>query len=287
MSLAIGVALLSLAGVGAAGASPEAKPVTVVATGEVIDRATVSGQVDRYALDLEAGQFVHAVVDQRNVADVLVSVEDPRGQVGMPFEGPSSTVSPVAFVASDGGRHVLVAAHALGQRGRPLRVADRGRARADPSDLLLVRTARAMSEAGRVFGTGEAHARGMALWQESLDGWRALGNRTHGDVDRDPDREPPPDAFRGVSRSRGRRSCAASRSHASWATSAGRRTSLFNLGSSSWRLAEFDAARKYFEEDLALHRAAGRIAERGLPADGAGPHAHGRGRAAAGPRPAA
>jgi CHAT domain-containing protein len=234
------------------------EPSTPVEAGDVLDRATASGQVDRYALALEAGQFVHAVVDQPDVADITLSIEDPAGRTSLSVDRLSSITSPLAFVASEAGQHVLVVRAAEAKPGARYRLRIEAVRPPGEADLLLARTVRAMADSEPMLGSAKRHREGLSLLQTSLEGWRALGHRNlemwtaiyMGSIHRvhlEEYRESIALVEQGLAIARELRDERA------------QTTALFNLGSASWRLADFDGARKYFEDDLAIHRAAGRI----------------------------
>src|SRR5215475_5634948 len=85
--------------------SGEAKPLTL---GVPIERELAGGQSHSYQFTLVAGQFLHAIVDQRGI-DVVVTVFSPDGQKAVEVDSPNGTQGPepVWFIAEVSGNYRL------------------------------------------------------------------------------------------------------------------------------------------------------------------------------------
>src|SRR5215470_7521291 len=61
--------------------------------GRVVERELKGGEVHQYQVEMEAGQFLHAVVDQRGI-DVVVIVFAPNGQKVFEVDSPNGASGP-------------------------------------------------------------------------------------------------------------------------------------------------------------------------------------------------
>ena len=72
------------------------------------NRPLRDGQVDRYVIDLRAGDALVGAVNQRGI-DVIVTLRDPRGRVALEADSPNGSDGPesLAYVAPSGGAFVV------------------------------------------------------------------------------------------------------------------------------------------------------------------------------------
>src|SRR5262245_12121651 len=61
--------------------------------GRAVERELKGGEVHQYQVEMEAGQFLHAVVDQRGI-DVIVFVFAPNGQKVFEVDSPNGENGP-------------------------------------------------------------------------------------------------------------------------------------------------------------------------------------------------
>jgi CubicO group peptidase (beta-lactamase class C family) len=76
--------------------------------GDVIQRDISVGEVHAFSVDMDADQFLLAVVEQRG-ADVAMTAYDPSGEELEEFDTPNGAVGPeaITFVSEDAGEYLL------------------------------------------------------------------------------------------------------------------------------------------------------------------------------------
>jgi CHAT domain-containing protein len=254
--------LASFASVGAAGpaAEPSAGEATPLAVGTVVEREATEGEEHRYTIELRAGQYLQAVVDQQGV-DVLETITAPDGRTLLKMWGHVADIGPdpIAVVAPSTGVYG-VALRAIETTEAPHRYSLRVEAVRDPTpnDHVRVEAVRAMADAERLRVEPPNDPRGeLARQHDALAAWEALEDRrmqawillSIGAVHRgflDQFREAADALERGLALARevGDAPCEGK--------------ILFNLGHAEARLGEFDEGQRHLEEAVALHQASGR-----------------------------
>src|SRR6185295_18186400 len=149
--------------------------------GAPFEKELQAGTVDSYRVVLAAGDYLHAVVEQRGV-DVIAAVFDPTGRQLLQVDSPTGKEGPepLFLVAAMPGAYRLevrpLAPQSRGRYGlrieelRPASSADRLRARA-ASDVAGAEALRAQGGAGSL-------RRALAAYRAALRGWQALGARS-------------------------------------------------------------------------------------------------------------
>jgi CHAT domain-containing protein len=86
--------------------SSQAQTPQQMSVGQMLQRTLTGGEAQSLQINLEAGQFLHLVVEQRGI-DVLVRLFDPAGQKLVEMDSPNSTQGPeaAALIAQQTGNY--------------------------------------------------------------------------------------------------------------------------------------------------------------------------------------
>lgn len=176
-------AVLALAASGPAGPAPAVPgPVApaepLPAPGAAVERALAAGETHVYTVDLAAGDFLRAFVEQRGI-DLVLHL-DTGGVRQLTGDSPHDGPEPLSWIATAAGEHrlAIVAAAGPGAGGYLLRV--EAVRPAAPADRLLVDAERAEYRAAVatwVEGTAESRRRAVGEYEAALAMWRELGDR--------------------------------------------------------------------------------------------------------------
>jgi CHAT domain-containing protein len=252
----------ALASLGLQNAPVPAEPAPL-GPGSRIERAMKAGEEHRYRIDLSAGEYVQALIEQQGL-DVEEAVLGPDGKPVLEMDSFSAEKGPepLAFVAHTSGAYVLVVRGTEGDAATAGYVLQVEAVRQpEEADLLRVRTVEATGRQARLYATGKPKEAREALetGHHAVLGWRALGERrlemyaelgigvihrvSFGEY-----REAKPFLERALmaAREKGEVGCLGQ--------------ALFNLATTTARLGLFGESQSYFEEALALHRRSGRRA---------------------------
>lgn len=179
--LAVGVSCRPRDGIQEADPGSAERPLpamTALVADRPVERRISAGEVHRYALDLEEGDFVRIDVDQRG-ADVVTTLLDPAGRTTGKIDRRTGShgLEPLLASARYRGRHRLEV-QAFGSEplegGYEVRLVDRRPA--SDQDRLRVRAA-------SVFARGEDERRrgdyesAERSYREALETWRAVADR--------------------------------------------------------------------------------------------------------------
>jgi CHAT domain-containing protein/tetratricopeptide (TPR) repeat protein len=252
----------ALASLGLQKAPVPTEPAALV-SGSRIERLMKAGEEHRYRIDLSAGEYVQALVEQQGV-DVEEAVLGPDGKPVLEMDSFSAEKGPepLAFVAHTSGAFVLVVRGLEGDAptARYLLHVEAVRAPSE-ADLLRVRTAEATGRQARLYATGKPKEAREALdrGRQAVLGWRTLGERRL---------EMYAELGIGVIHRVSFGEYREAKLPLERALAAAREIeevgclgqALFNLASTTARLGLFGESQAYFEEALALHRKSGRRA---------------------------
>jgi CHAT domain-containing protein/Flp pilus assembly protein TadD len=152
----------------------------ILNSGASVDRAVAAGSVDRYAVDLEVGTYLHAVLEQQGV-DLALAAFDPGGRRLLRIDTPTGkTGSEQVFLfAERSGRHLLeveslerIAAGEYRLEIVELRAgSETDRRRAEAAAIL------AGADEQRRRGTPEAREAAVVGYRQAAEGWHELGDR--------------------------------------------------------------------------------------------------------------
>ncbi|RPH56469.1 hypothetical protein EHM82_03305, partial [bacterium] len=138
-----------------------------IATGEITGAEPVV-----YRVELGAGDFLHATLDQQGV-DALAALVDSRGRDLLAIDSPNGEhgPEPIIFVAEEGGSYFLEVRPFGGGGGRfALRVETRP---ATGMDRIRARACAALSRGDAALAGGAAERRQALRWYaEAIEGWR-------------------------------------------------------------------------------------------------------------------
>src|SRR5579864_7728235 len=144
--------------------------------GHPIDRQLAAGLADEYAIHLEAGQFMHIVVQQMGV-DVVVAIRDPQGKVIVEADRPNGFFGPeaVSFIASAAGEFRVNVKNPSSAPG-PYRIESFSPHPPTGADRQRIEAERALFEAARgdLPPTREARLHSVELYQRALTIWHTL-----------------------------------------------------------------------------------------------------------------
>jgi CHAT domain-containing protein/Flp pilus assembly protein TadD len=148
--------------------------------GTAVEKTLAGGATDSYEIHAEAGQFLHAVVDQLGI-DVALTLYDPAGKQIATMDSPNGAFGPeqISTVADASGMYRLEIAS--GDKNAP---AGRYRVSASPprpptdADRARIAGERAFVEAVQLGGQSSADSRKRAIdkYEETLPLWRAAGD---------------------------------------------------------------------------------------------------------------
>ena len=149
--------------------------------GSAITREMASVDVHAYQLRLEAGQFVHVLVDQRGI-DVVVKVYGPDGKQVAEVDGPSGMQGPesVYLVAEvDGSYRIEI--HPVEARAAPgsyeVRIKELRRATTQDRTRISAQTAYAEGDRARLRGTRASREEAIKKFEEARRLYVATGDR--------------------------------------------------------------------------------------------------------------
>jgi CHAT domain-containing protein/Tfp pilus assembly protein PilF len=162
--------------------SDAAKPV-FLELGKPIEREISGDENHQYQITLQAGQYLHVVVEQRGI-DVMVTLFDPKGQQlsvsdsPNDFQGPEP-VSVVADVSGNYRLEVRQLEQGTTNSGR-YEVTVKELQTATEQHRRLVAAERAFMEANQLHlqDTEEPRRQAIAKWQEALLVYQEVGDRT-------------------------------------------------------------------------------------------------------------
>ena len=156
-------------------------PSTELRPGISLSSVLRSNVSDVYPIDLQAGDFLRAVVDQHGV-DVVVSLEDPEGRQILETDSPNGVEGPepVAAVATGTGWHRLVVrAFAPEASGRyTLRLLELRPATGRDRREAEAAAAFGRAELLQAEGTADALRRAAGQYRVAVAGWKFLGETT-------------------------------------------------------------------------------------------------------------
>lgn len=159
-------------------ATNDQRPATndqhVLLPGALLERELRGGEAHSYRLTLAAGQYVHAVVDQRGI-EVALKLHGPDGQPIFPFYAPSGLLGPKEF---------SLVAEVTGDYRLELRSVEKD---AEPGRYeVTIREWREATAAERLFAEGQrlvgqatadSLRQAIQKYQEARALWQAEGNR--------------------------------------------------------------------------------------------------------------
>lgn len=174
--------LLSLALLVSPLAGQDEKEIPALEAGKLIQRDLSGGHSHSYRVEMAAGQFLHAIVEQRSV-DVMVRVFAPDGQKLLEVDNPNSRVGleSVSVIAETPGRYRLEV-RSLTQKA----VTGRYEIRLDPlhavtaKDRLRLSAEKGFAEAQKLVKeakTPELQRAASDRLEENLTLWRQLGGK--------------------------------------------------------------------------------------------------------------
>jgi CHAT domain-containing protein/Tfp pilus assembly protein PilF len=153
---------------------------SVLELGRPIERELAGGESHSYQLMLAAGQFLHAVVDQRGV-NLFITLYGPDGKKIADIDSPNGAQGPepVSLIAqaSGGYRLELRPWQPNAPKGRYEVKIEEMRA-ATPQDKIRVAAERAFAEATLIGGQGTAESlrKGIEKYWEVIPLWQSLGD---------------------------------------------------------------------------------------------------------------
>ncbi len=150
---------------------------SLLSAGTTLDAELAGGERHVFSLRLDAGDYLHVVVDQRGI-DVEVTVFDPGGRAVLAVDSPNGPEGPepVAAVASVRGVHRLEIEGAQGAEpgGYQLRVAALGPAGEGDRAMAAAMQSFARAEQLRAQGDGVSLRAALSTYREALAHWRVL-----------------------------------------------------------------------------------------------------------------
>jgi CHAT domain-containing protein/tetratricopeptide (TPR) repeat protein len=135
--------------------------------GSRIQRTLAGGEAQLFRLTLDAGRYVHVVVEQQGI-DVVVALIDPSKHRALEIDSPNGSSGPesLSFVAEASGEYfVEVRSPGKGAAAGGYEISVEALRDPTPSDLARVRAERTFSEAFRRAARPEAATRRAALEQ--------------------------------------------------------------------------------------------------------------------------
>jgi enterochelin esterase family protein len=144
----------------------------VLELGKPIERELAGGEVHAYQIKLAAGQFLHAVVEQRGI-DIVATLSGPDGKQVIEVDSPNGMQGPeeISVVTEAVGTYRLEV-RSLEKEAAPghyqLRIAEIHEASAQEKNLYVA--GRAFAEAERLSGQGTAKSQHLAIekYKETL-----------------------------------------------------------------------------------------------------------------------
>jgi CHAT domain-containing protein/Tfp pilus assembly protein PilF len=148
--------------------------------GQAVERELAGGQSHFYSIALQAGQYLHVIVEQRGI-DVLVALAGPDGKLILEVDSPLGTIGPepLAVIATATGDYRLevrgVSKHAPAGRYEA-RIVDLRLPTGDDRIRAMAHLHFAEAENMHAQGTGESWRQALAKFEESQALWRTLGD---------------------------------------------------------------------------------------------------------------
>jgi CHAT domain-containing protein/Tfp pilus assembly protein PilF len=159
----------------------EERNIQMLALGVPVEREMAGEDTHVYLIQVNSGEYLHVVVDQRGI-DVLVRLVSPDGRQVSEIDSPNGMngPEPISLVADSPGAYRLevVSYDRKAPAGRyEVRVVELRAATAN--DRLRIAAERAYFEGQKLSeqGTEEARRKSIVKYFEALPIWRALGNR--------------------------------------------------------------------------------------------------------------
>jgi CHAT domain-containing protein/Tfp pilus assembly protein PilF len=174
-------ALLPQTGPGSINKSEVGTTVDRLEPGTPVEKKLAGGELHTYEILLNAGQFLHVVVDQRGI-DVLVTALRPDRKQILEIDSPNGAQGPepVLLIAEEsGGYRLTVRSLEKGARAGSYEIRVEELRDSRPEDLSLVHGEKAMAEADRlrVEGTVSAKRKSIEKYLEALPLLRATSSR--------------------------------------------------------------------------------------------------------------
>ena len=153
-----------------------------VEPGRPVERELKGGEVHQYQVDVETGQFLHAIVDQRGI-DVVVIVFAPNEQKVFEVDSPNGAngPEPVYLLGETPGPYRLEI-----RSLEPTALAGKYEIRIqalrapEEKDLLLIQALRLSADAGalRQKGDGDSVRLAIEKYEQALPLWRIAGDKS-------------------------------------------------------------------------------------------------------------
>lgn len=149
--------------------------------GRAVERELKDGEVHQYQVEMEAGQFLHAIVEQRGI-DVMVIVFAPSGEKVFEVDSPNGAngPEPVYLLGETPGSYRLEI-RSLEPAALTGKYEIRIEALRAPEekDLSLIQAFRLFAEAGalRQRGDGASVSQAVEKYEQALPLWRIAGNK--------------------------------------------------------------------------------------------------------------
>jgi CHAT domain-containing protein/Tfp pilus assembly protein PilF len=159
---------------------------TELVPGVPIERELAGGETHVYQVTLAAGQYLHAVAEQRGI-DIQIAVFAPDGKELISIDNLSAMVGaePISVLAETGGVYRLEVSPANKEapKGRYELQIDEVRI-ATPEDNTRIDAQKALAEGRKLSaqGTAESYAKSLDKLEKALGQWQTLGDRWHAAV---------------------------------------------------------------------------------------------------------
>src|SRR5215475_11014651 len=149
--------------------------------GEHMERELKGGEVHQYQVEMEAGQFLHAIVDQRGI-DVTVLVFSPKGQKVFEVDSPNGAngPEPVYLLAEAPGPYRLeIRSLEPAAPAGKYEIRIEALRAPDEKDLSLIQAFRLSAEAGALRQQGDSASVSQAIekYEQALPLWRIAENK--------------------------------------------------------------------------------------------------------------
>jgi CHAT domain-containing protein/tetratricopeptide (TPR) repeat protein len=156
--------------------APAPAPATWLTEGLVLEREAAVGQTHRYSIELRAGQYLYAAVEQRG-ADVSETLTGPQGAVVLEADMPCGAIGPdaVAFIAPAHGVYELSLRVRGALPGGRYEIRVEAVREPTPLDRRRVQAVLAVTEAHAL--TSKDPATAVERYREAASAWREVGDR--------------------------------------------------------------------------------------------------------------
>jgi tetratricopeptide (TPR) repeat protein len=160
-------------------AAPQQPDETRLTPDKPVRRQLSAGQSHVYAINLRAGEYLDAVIEQKGI-DVAISLVDPVGRVVREYDSPTGALGPeqVRCIAAIGGnyRFEVRALQPEADRGAyEIRIA--ALRAATEADRKTEAAVNASASADRLRAVGETRAQSIEEYNEARRLWQAAGDR--------------------------------------------------------------------------------------------------------------